>query len=265
MRSIRCASLLLVVAWALAAQSAWAADPPVRPGDTTGPRVALVASDDEYQTDHTFPAFAKLLSEQYGCRCTVLVGQGKNNIPGLDALKTTDVLMLFVRRRALPKEQLDAIRAYIDAGKPLVALRTSCHGFLVEPGKQQPAEMQQWPEFDHDVLGGNYHGHFKIAGAEVQVVAEKSEHPILAGVAPPQWTTHGTLYWVSPLAKDTVVLLTGTTEGQTEPVAWTHSYKGGRVFYTELGHQDDFATDQFRTMLVNAVFWVMDRPVPAAR
>jgi type 1 glutamine amidotransferase len=225
----------------------------------------LVASEDEYHTAETFPAFAKLLTEQYGCRCTVLLGQGKTDIPGLDTLKTTDVLILFVRRRALPKEQLDKIRAYIDAGKPLVALRTCSHGFVVEPGKQAPAETVQWPEFDHDVLGGNYHGHFKNAGAQVQVVVKMSTHPILAGVAPPKWTTNGTLYWVSPLNEDAVVLLTGAAEGQTEPVAWTHSYKGGRVFYTELGHQDDFATDQFRTLLVNAVFWVMDRPVPTAR
>jgi type 1 glutamine amidotransferase len=255
--------MLFAVVLALAAQSAVAADPPARPDPSQGPRVTLVASEDEYHTDQTFPAFAKLLTEQYGCRCTVLLGHGKTDIPGLDALKTTDALILFVRRRPLPKEQLDKIRAYLDAGKPLVALRTSCHGFLVEPGKQAPDGTAQWPEFDHDVLGGNYHNHLKNAGATVQVVPAMAGHPILAGV-PPQWTTNGTLYRVSPVDKEAKVLLTGTAEGETEPVAWTHSYKGGRVFYTELGHQDDFATPQFRTLLINAVFWAMDRPPPTA-
>ena len=213
----------LTAVLALGAMSALAADPPVRLAENNGPRVTLIASEDEYHTDQTFPAFAKLLTDQYGCRCTVLLGEGKNNIPGLDALKTTDALLLFVRRRTLPKDQLDAIRAYIDAGKPLVALRTCSHAFMVDPKKQAPPDSAQWPEFDHDVLGGNYHDHLKNAGAEIQVVADMSAHPILAGVAPPKWTTNGTLYRVSPLAKDAVELLTGAAEGQTQPVAWTHS------------------------------------------
>lgn len=135
---------------------------------------------------------------------------------------------------------------------------------MVEPGKHAPPGTDQWPSFDHDVLGGHYHGHFKNAGAEIRTVPDAAGHPILAGLTSP-WTTKGTLYWVSPIDKDDRVLLTGVAEGQTEPVAWTHSYKGGRVFYTELGHEDDFTVPQFRTLVVNAIFWVMNRPVPVVR
>ena len=39
---------------------------------------------------------------------------------------------------------------------------------------------------------------------------------------------------------DATLLLTGTTHEATEPVAWTRMNAGGRVFYTSLGHQDDF-------------------------
>jgi len=230
------------------------------------PHVTLIASDDEYFSEKTLPEFADLLRQQYGCYCSPLVSAAKTaDIPALDELKTTDVILLFVRRRALPKEQLDKIRAYLDAGKPLVALRTCSHAFVLERPARAPAGSDQWPAFDHDVLGGNYHGHFRKEGAEIQVVPEAAGHPILAGITPPQWTTAGTLYWVSPLDKEAKLLLTGTTEGRTEPVAWTHSYRGGRVFYTELGHQDDFSVPQFRTLMVNAVFWAMDRPVPTAR
>ena len=53
----------------------------------------------------------------------------------------------------------------------------------------------------------------------------------------------------------------GDAAGNIEPVAWTHPYKGARVFYSSLGSSDDFASvPQFRTLLVNAVFWAMDRP-----
>jgi type 1 glutamine amidotransferase len=55
--------------------------------------------------------------------------------------------------------------------------------------------------------------------------------------------------------------MTGRVEGQkeTHPVAWTHSYRGGRVFYTSLGHEEDFKLPAFRRMLTNAVFWAVGR------
>jgi rhodanese-related sulfurtransferase len=48
-------------------------------------------------------------------------------------------------------------------------------------------------------------------------------------------------------------------------VAWTHRYKGGRVFYTSLGHPKDFANPAFRQLLVNAIFWALDRPQSPAK
>jgi nicotinamidase-related amidase len=229
------------------------------------PHVTLIASDDEYLSAKTLPAFAQVLRERYGCYCTPLVSEkGTADFPGLDELKTTDVLMLFARRRALPKEQLDKIRAYLDAGKPLVALRTCSHAFVLESGKQAAPGTDQWPEFDHDVLGGNYHSYVKTQReSEMHVAPDAVGDPIVAGVAPPEWKCTFPLYFVSPLAADAKVLVIGEAAGKTEPVAWTRSYKGGRVFYTSLGSPDDFASvPQFRTMLVNAIFWAMDRPTP---
>jgi hypothetical protein len=242
--------------------------PALRLKEDKRPHVTLIASDDEYYSERTLPAFAQLLRERYGCYCTPLVSdRGKADISGLDELKTTDVMLLFARRRALPKEQLDKIRAYLDAGKPLVALRTCSHAFSVEAGKKAPPGTDEWKEFDHVVLGGNYHSYEKKERhCEIDIVPEAAGHPILAGVAPAPWHCTFPLYFVKPLADDAKVLLKGTIAGITEPVAWTHPYKGGRVFYSSLGSSDDFATaPQFTTMLVNAVFWAMDRPVPAAR
>jgi len=57
--------------------------------------------------------------------------------------------------------------------------------------------------------------------------------------------------------------LVGTIpDKEPEPVAWTNSYKRSRIFYTSLGHPDDFRNAQFRRLLINAVFWAMDKPVP---
>jgi len=232
------------------------------------PHVALIASDDEYFSEETFPAFAQLLRERYGCYCTPLVSdKGVADIPALDELQTADLMMLFVRRRALPAEQLGKIRAYLDAGKPLVALRTSSHAFSTVDGKPPAAGFVEWKEFDHDVLGGNYHSYVKtVRESEIEVVPEAAGHPILKGVEPAKWQCTFPLYFVSPLAADATVLLRGHADGKTEPVGWTHSYKGNRTFYASLGCKHDFeSVPQFRTILVNAVFWAMDRPVPEGK
>jgi type 1 glutamine amidotransferase len=46
------------------------------------------------------------------------------------------------------------------------------------------------------------------------------------------------------------------------PVAWTRTYKGGRVFTTTMGASQDFSNEAFRRLLVNAVFWAAGSPVP---
>ena len=58
-------------------------------------------------------------------------------------------------------------------------------------------------------------------------------------------------------------LLIGTIpDKEPEPVAWTNTYKNARIFYTSLGYPGDFDTPHFRKLLINAVFWSMDEPVP---
>src|SRR5207249_3908195 len=88
---------------------------------------------------------------------------------------------------------------------------------------------------------------------------ENASHPILKGVAP-EFVTAGSLYKTKPLEPNTTLLLIGTVEGQEpEPMAWTHEYKGARVFYTSLGHPKDFENPSFHNLLVNAVFWCLGK------
>jgi hypothetical protein len=42
-----------------------------------------------------------------------------------------------------------------------------------------------------------------------------------------------------------------------EPVAWTNTAEGRRVFCTTLGRWDDFNLDAFRRLLDNAVRWAL--------
>ena len=49
-------------------------------------------------------------------------------------------------------------------------------------------------------------------------------------------------------------------------MAWTHQRpNGGRVFYTSLGHADDFKLRDFQLLLRNAVYWAANLPVPVSK
>jgi type 1 glutamine amidotransferase len=223
------------------------------------PHVVMLVNENEYGAEKTLPAFAQRLAEHYGCRCTVARGRDPEGLAGLDSLKTADVAVLFVRRLPLPKEQFDKIRAYLDSGGPLVALRTASHAFSVRG--EPPVGAQQWPSFDRDVLGGNYHDHAK-GNTKVWIAPGAADDPILAGVGPSPWISNGTLYYTSPVDPRAKILLMASAQGKTEPAAWTRMYGKSRVFYTSLGHADDFTTPQFRRLVLNAIFWAMDRPPP---
>lgn len=228
------------------------------------PHVVLVSYEEEYHSADTLPQFARDLTDRCGCRCTMLVGEAKAGIRGLDALARADVLILFARRHALPKTQMAAIRSYLERGGAIVGVRTASHAFDIQAAP--PAGYEVWPEFDRDVLGGNYHNHYPAVGRVEIVAAEKATgHAILAGVDLKGWSSSASLYRTSPVAPGAKVLLWGKHEKATEPVAWTSSYHGGRVFYTALGNKEDFRTPQFVAMLINATFWAMDKPAPETR
>ena len=103
-------------------------------------------------------------------------------------------------------------------------------------------------------MGGDYQGHYgagPIAHAEINPNAK--DHPILRGIS--NFDSYGSLYKNPSIATDTTLLLTGKTEEHAEPVAWTRRHRGGRVFYTSLGHQRDFEVEMFLRLLGNAVLW----------
>ena len=153
------------------------------------------------------------------------------------------------------------VREYLGAGKPLIGIRTASHAFHTRG--QHPAGHDEWPELDPAVLGGNYSGHHAEAGtSQLSIATGADDHPILQGLSVASLVGHGTLYKASPLAKSASQLLIGTIPEQpAEPVAWTNTYQQGRVFYTSLGHPDDFRQPEFNQLLVNAAYWGLGKPV----
>ncbi|MGA2497791.1 MAG: ThuA domain-containing protein [Tepidisphaeraceae bacterium] len=223
-------------------------------GGRKPPHIVFALDEPEYKAKETLPAFAKQeLEEKLGWKVTVMASDDVKNLPNTEAIASADLLVIFMRRTTLPDEQFARFKAYFDAARPVLGIRTASHAF------------QNWLDFDHAILGGNYHNHFpNPLASSLSPVAAAKPHPILRGVAPLEFKSTGSLYMTTPLAKTATPLLLGTVPNQPEePAAWTNIANGGRVFYTSLGHPDDFALPQYRKLLVNAMLWTMDRPIPA--
>jgi nicotinamidase-related amidase len=231
--------------------------------EDTRPTVAFLLAEDEYKTEESLPAFAaKHLGKEFRTAFVFGSETDRNDLPGLDVLDSGNVLVVSVRRRVLPGAQLERIRRFVAAGKPVVGIRTASHAFSLRAGIPVPENLEAWATFDPDVLGGHYTGHHGPSPAVAVTLADgAAQLPVLAGVDLAQLSGRGTLYQVSPLAESARPLLVGTIPDQSpEPIAWTNvSKSGGRVFYTSLGHPDDFQQEPFNRLLVNALRWATQK------
>src|SRR5262245_47515248 len=96
--------------------------------------ILIVIGEDEYKTHLTLPAFARQHLEPHGFQVRFVNSDpaDKNNFPGLaQAVTRADLVLISIRRRTPPREQIDAIRAHLAAGKPLVGIRTASHAFAL--------------------------------------------------------------------------------------------------------------------------------------
>jgi hypothetical protein len=99
----------------------------------------------------------------------------------------------------------------VTSGRPLLAIRTSCVAFDTNKDQITDANnhvLEQWKEFDRNILGGNYHGHLK-EGTDIALVSGMENHPLLRDVKP--FNSLNWLYQCAPLRSDKAqVLQTGS-------------------------------------------------------
>jgi type 1 glutamine amidotransferase len=259
-------------------------------GPGAGKRIVLIAADDEYRSEELIPALAKILATRHGFTCTVLFaidpkdgtikpGQ-KDNIPGLEALKDADLMVLFARFRQLPDDQMKMFMDYVESGRPIVALRTSTHAFNYGRS-DSPYARYTWTSrdpkggFGRLVLGEtwvNHYGQHNVQSTRGVPAEGMAGHPILRGVED-IWGPSD-VYEVTELSGDSTPIVMGQVlegmkpgdkpvEGKPMlPIAWTRTYTGAagkpaRVFVTTMGHGGDFVNEGVRRMLVNACYWAL--------
>ena len=207
-------------------------------------RVSMYSGAAEYHSDQTLAHLKQFFEAHYDVQCTLNDVTDLHTLPGIDQLQSCDVMLVYTRRLELPPEQIEQIKKYVAAGKPVVGIRTASHAF------------QTWLAFDHEVLGGDYKGHVEDKLAQVTPNSAAADHPVLRRIQP--FTTMGKLYTNPRLAPDVTVLLTASTGDNKQPVAWARQRAGNhgqRVFYTSLGVPEDFENPNFNKLLANAIFW----------
>ena len=112
-------------------------------GKAKGKNVVLISGNKEYRSEETMPQLAKILSTYHGFHCTVLFAINPkdgtinpdqlDNIPGLEALDSADLLVMLIRFRDLPDDQMKHIVDYVESGKPIVGMRTATTRFNSRP------------------------------------------------------------------------------------------------------------------------------------
>src|SRR5215467_16122486 len=133
-------------------------------GPGQGKHIVLVSGDEEYRSEETLTQLGKILSRHHGFTCTVLFPidprtglidpNYPGNIPGLEALKHADLMIIFIRFRNLPDDQMQLINDYLKSGRPVLAMRTATHAFKLPP------DRTNWLHFDYRYNGPSNWVHY---------------------------------------------------------------------------------------------------------
>jgi hypothetical protein len=270
-------------------------------GPGKGKHIVLISGDEEYRSEETLPQLAKILAKHHGFKCTVLFAidpadgtinpNRNNNIPGLEALKTADLMILFTRFRNLPDEQMKYIAEYVESGRPIIGLRTATHAFKGSRGFARYATgSKEWNGgFGRHVLGETWVNHHGAHGKESTrgIIAKGQENnPILRGIKDGDiWGPTDVYTLRLPLPDDCTPLVLGQVltgmkpddqpvagkkNDPMMPIAWTKTFttpsgKTARVFTTTMGASQDLSSEGLRRLLVNACYWAvgMKDKIPA--
>jgi len=207
-------------------------------------------------------------------------------------------MILMTRFRDLPDEQMRHIVRYVEAGRPILGIRTATHAFAIPAGKTyakysgdfkgMDAKEKEWEGgFGRRILGEKWiahHGHHGKESTRGVIAPDAKGHPIVRGCED-IWTPTDVYAVRLPLPGDSKPLVLGQvlsgmkpTDGRVEgskntpmmPVAWVKTYPGidgrpGRVFTTTMGSSQDLLSEGFRRLLVNASYWCvgLEEKIPA--
>jgi hypothetical protein len=271
-------------------------------GPGNGKHIVLISGDEEYRSEEAMPMLARILAVRHGFKSTVLFPINpqtglidpicQTNIPGLHLLNQADMMVLFLRFRELPDDQMTHFVDFVNSGKPILGIRTATHAFSYDRNKQSPFARYDWRDkewpggFGQQVLGEtwiNHHGDHNKESTRGIVNPRFQDHPILRGVTDIWGPTD--VYGVVNLPANAKVLLLGqvlTGMKPTDPplpgkknepmmpLVWLREYRGAtgktsRIITSTFGSAVDFQSEDSRRLIVNACYWALglEEKIPA--
>lgn len=298
--------VLLIASFALS--SIRAADTSVSYAPKSGPgkgrHVVFLSGDEEYRSEEGLPMLAKILSQRHGFKTTVLFSmdadgtinpKNTRSLSEPSALDSADAIVMLLRFRNWPDEDMARFDKVLRSGKPIVALRTSTHAFNGFP-KGSP-----WESWNHNNEGGfgkrvlgetwrTHWGRHKIEATRGAIEPSQRGNPILRGVTGIFGDTD--VYEAYPPA-DATILVRGVVlktlapdsppaeyrkprstdkveQGVNDPampVIWTRMYRHdtgatSKVLTSTMGSATDLESEGLRRLIVNAVYWGVGVDVP---
>jgi hypothetical protein len=253
--------------------------------NNSGKHIVFIAGEREYRSEESLPALAKILAKHHGFKCTVLftlandgtiMPQGPN-LQGLEILRDADLLFMFMRFLELADEEMSHFDAYVQSGKPIVALRTSTHAFRIADGAWKKYDWQYDGKdylkgFGRQVLGETWvahNGDNHLQSTRLTPVGHQKSHPVLRGVGDMHMQTGS--YLVSPRQGSWPIVMAQPLKGMEAtsdphpalygvPAVWTRVRdvgEKGRVLTCTHGASEDILDEGLRRLLVNACFWAL--------
>ena len=255
-----------------------------------GQRVVFVAGDEEYRSEESLPLLARTMNA-LGFECVVLFSQNKltgeidpdesTYLPGLHLIDDADLLVLQLRFRELVDTDMKHIVDYVEAGKPLVGIRTSTHAFSYKTNLDSPYAKYSWANkewpggFGKQILGETWVAHHGHHGYQATRGLVASKHAVTNGVSVCFGTTD--VYAINALPKDATVILNGEVvdgmnvddpklEGAKNdpmhPVAWLRERVidenvSQRIFATTMGAAGDWLDEDLRRLFIQACLWCL--------
>ena len=262
-------------------------------GPGKGKHIVFISGDEEYRSEETNPMLAKILSQRHGFDCTVLFSidpengyidpNNQKSLPGLEALREADLMIIGTRFRQLSDDQYQLIADYLNAGKPVMGYRTATHAFT---GKGKTGDFR-WGQFGLKILGEtwiSHHGRHKGQGTRAILEAQNGFHPVLRGVGDIFGPTD--VYGIRNLdpEKSTILFrgavtatldedspaIEGPKNNPMMPLAWFRTYTApngtskGEAFCTTLGASVDMLDKDLRRLFVNTAYHLTGLKTPKA-
>ena len=250
--------------------------------------IVLVSGDEEYRSEEALPQLAKILSKHHGFKCTVLFAQNPDkpgivnpnyvkNIPGLEALDSADMMILFTRFRTLPDEQMQYFQNFLMAGKPLIGIRTATHAFNFDKeddtnfahyGNGYAGNQAEWTDgFGRLVLGEKWHthhGHHKHQSTRGVIAESAVSHAITNGISSGDVWGPTDVYGVRlPLPGDSEPILLG------QVIDRKGDFDENDLFFGMKPSDDELATQNNEGLKVNDILmpiaWTKTYQIPGGK